>query len=190
MREEHSKVFAATLPESPEILTANPSKLQDLDYTEAVIKETLRLFPVGFGLRVAPQGATLQYEGRDYPIDNNLAIIPLPHTLHYDETYFPSPSAFQPERFLNDAVPRGHFRTFGRGPRACLGQNLAQDELKIILLMTVRDYDFDLADVKPNAKPKASYTDLDTVYGDMIFQELRLEAAPRGGMMMRARKVQ
>jgi hypothetical protein len=86
------------------------------------------------------------------------------------------------------SVSRSCFRTFGRGPRACLGQNLAQDELKVIMLLTVRDYDFECAGLKPNAKPKAIYTDLDTTYGDIIFQELGLEARPRGGMMMRVRK--
>ena len=54
--------------------------------------------------------------------------------------------------------------------------------------MTVRDYEFECADLKPNARPRSSYTELDTVFGDIIFQELGIEAKPRGGMMMRCRK--
>jgi hypothetical protein len=53
--------------------------------------------------------------------------------------------------------------------------------------MTIRDYDFECANLKPNAKPRATYTKLDSVYGDIVFQELGLEAKPRGGMMMRVK---
>lgn len=37
---------------------------------------------------------------------------------------------------------------------------------------------------RPDPKPKAPFTDLDVVCGDIIFQELALETKPRGGMMM------
>ena len=104
--------------------------------------------------------------------------------MHYSETYFPSPSTFRPERFLGDAVPRGWFRTFSRGARACLGQDLAMDMMRVVLLLTVRDYDFACAGLEPNDKPKSTYTQLDTVFGDIVFAELALEARPRGGMMM------
>ena len=69
-----------------------------------------------------------------------------------------------------------------------MGQNLAQDELRIILLMTARDYEFECAGLQPNEEPKMCYTELDTVFGDIVFQELGLEARPRGGMMMRCKK--
>ena len=137
------------------------------------------------------KSATIAYNGQAYPIDNNLAVIPTAHTLHYDPLHYPNPAKFQPERFLDpqNVIPRSNFRTFSRGPRACLGQNLAQDELRIILLLTTRDYEFECAGLKPNEKPKTTYTELDTVFGDIVFQELGLEARPRGGMMMRCRKV-
>jgi cytochrome P450 len=134
--------------------------------------------------------ATVTYNGQKYPIDNRLAITLNSHTLHYDPSFYPDPAQFRPERFTDpsNGVPRSCFRTFGRGARACLGQNLAQNELKVILLMTLRDYDFECAHLKPNERPRTSFTDLDTVFGDVVFQELGLEAKPRGGMMMRVRK--
>ena len=136
------------------------------------------------------RSATITYNGQTYPIDNHLAVIPTAHTLHYDPSHYTNPAKFHPERFLDpsNAIPRSNFRTFGRGTRACLGQNLAQDELRVILLMTARDYEFECAGLKPNVRPRTSWTDLDTVFGDIVFQELGMEAKPRGGMMMRCSK--
>lgn len=58
------------------------------------------------------------------------------------------------------------------------------DIMRVVILLTARDFDFKCENVVPNEKPKSSFTDMDTVYGDIIFQELALEARPRGGMMM------
>ncbi|KAH8596814.1 cytochrome P450 [Bisporella sp. PMI_857] len=188
LRQEHNSVFGKDISETPTILGDSPNKLNDLEYTTAVIKEALRLFPVGFGVKQAPPGATVTWDGRAYPLDD-LAIVPASHTMHYNPKYYPSPSTFQPERFLNDKIPRAWFRTFSRGPRACLGQNLALDILRVILLLTVRDLDFECEGLQPNEKPRSTYTDLDLTYGDTIFQELAMEARPRGPVPMTVRTV-
>ncbi|KAI0384680.1 cytochrome P450 [Hypomontagnella monticulosa] len=184
MREEFDAVFGKDIETTLENLKDFPIKLQELEYTTAVIKESMRMFPIGFGVKEAPEGATVAYQGREYPVDGGLVIVPCWHTMHYDARYFPEPSTFRPERFLNDGVPRGWFRTFSRGPRACLGQDLAMDDMRVILLLTVRDFDFECAGLKPNPKPRATFMDLDTVFGDIVFPELAMEAKPRGGMMM------
>lgn len=56
LRDEHTRVFAADFDETVKILRDSPSKLNELTYTTAVIQETLRLFPVGFGVREAAEG--------------------------------------------------------------------------------------------------------------------------------------
>lgn len=56
LRNEHDAVFGRSTAETLSLLESDPSKLNDLEYTSAVIKETLRLFPVGFGIRQAPAG--------------------------------------------------------------------------------------------------------------------------------------
>jgi cytochrome P450 len=51
LREEHSRVFDVSSATTIGILQRCPQKLDELEYTTAVIKETLRSFPVGFGVR-------------------------------------------------------------------------------------------------------------------------------------------
>jgi len=61
-------------------------------------------------------------------------------------------------------------------------------ELAIILLMTIRDYEFDCANLKLNKEPRTEWTNMDLRFGDVVFQELGLEAKPREGMMMTVKR--
>ncbi|KAL8663689.1 MAG: hypothetical protein Q9202_003635 [Teloschistes flavicans] len=54
--------------------------------------------------------------------------------LHHDETYFPNPTKFDPDRWgdATDAYKMEKaFVPFGKGSRACLGMNLAYCELYV-----------------------------------------------------------
>jgi cytochrome P450 len=57
LRQEHDDVFHnASFDETLSRLQNNPQILAELKYTAAVIRETARLFPGGFGARVAKAG--------------------------------------------------------------------------------------------------------------------------------------
>lgn len=187
MREEHDNTFSPSIATTKEILLSNPSKLQDLPYTEAILRETLRLFPVGMPLREAEPGSTIHYEGRDMPFgERQLVVVLNAQDIHYNKELYPNPSEFRPDRWLNQEkeIPRANFRTFSRGSRMCLGMNLAMNEMKVVLLLVARDFDFMCADLKPNMDARARFTHLDEVFGDVVFQEIGLEAKPKGPMRM------
>lgn len=102
------------------------------------------------------------------------------------------PTKFIPDRFLESYEPRSHryaWRPFGRGPRARMGWELAMDEMRIVLLLTARWFDFET--VVPDAvlpkEPTIKFSDWETRIGRLAYQELRMSAAPRDGMPMRVR---
>ena len=120
-----------------------------------------------------------------------MMVVPTPHAMHYDPVLFPGPARFDPGRFLRDGeVGRSSWRAFEHGTRACMGQDLAVDELRVVLLLTVREFEFEFAGGSLNRTPRVGWTNLDLRLGDVVFQELRLEAKPRGGVMMKVRRAE
>ncbi len=51
LRAEHDSVCGATFQGAADMLRNEPHRIAELEYTTAVIKETLRMFPVGFTVR-------------------------------------------------------------------------------------------------------------------------------------------
>jgi len=54
LREEHDRIFDPDLATTADLIRQYPSRTNELEYTTAVIKETLRMFPIGSGLRQNP----------------------------------------------------------------------------------------------------------------------------------------
>ena len=133
--------------------------------------------------------AALDYKGRRYPIKDHM-ILAVQLASHFNPAYFPEPSKFLPDRFLESYEPKAHryaWRPFERGPRACMGQELAMDEIRILLLLTARWFDFETVIRDPPKDSKVTFTDWETRIGVLAFQELRFSAGPREGMPMRVK---
>jgi cytochrome P450 len=108
-------------------------------------------------------------------------------TIQLDPHNFPNPTTFLPERHLEPNATSTHrttWRSFERGIRACLGQELATDKMRVILLLTARWFDFEPI-VEPAKKQRVDFTNLDLFIGDQVFQQLRMAATPRDGIPMR-----
>lgn len=109
------------------------------------------------------------------------------HAMQCDPKYFDEPKLFKPERFLSaePSFPRNAYRPFEKGLRGCIGQPLAMDEMKIMLILVARWFDFELRDHNPSDKPKYSFTDLDTKLGRHAIQSWSFTASPAGTVMMK-----
>ncbi|KAL3447874.1 cytochrome P450 [Aspergillus insuetus] len=109
------------------ILKSTPHKLNELHYTTAVIKETLRLLPVGFNARKENLGLL-------YPTRNEM-IIPTIHIIHYDASVFPHPTKFDPSRFV--ATEDTKFECAGveveNRPETARGQRAQHTDLDLLM---------------------------------------------------------
>lgn len=190
LRNEHNRVYPSDVETTLSVLEINPQKLNELDYTTKVIKETLRIYPIGNTGRAPDVPGPITYKGKQYPTKKNTLICPVQHTWHMDEAVFPNPDNFDPDRFTGmDRASQIAWRPFERGNRGCLGQTLAMDEMKMVLVLTIRYFDLKCYGLKPNEKPRVPWTNMDLVFGDRAFQEFTTEAKPRDGMMMTAARV-
>uniref|UniRef100_A0A8H7N168 Cytochrome P450 n=1 Tax=Bionectria ochroleuca TaxID=29856 RepID=A0A8H7N168_BIOOC len=190
LREEHDRVFDSDFERTFELLQENPSLIKSLHYTTTVIHETLRLFPIGMTARQAPPNLTmLEHKGVKYLLLKNHLLGIMTQLIHYDPEVFEDPKRFRPDRFLDgdQSVPRNAYRPFERGVRACIGQALAMDELKISLLMLARWFEFELVDHEPAKEPLFAHTDLDTKLGKHAFQVHAFTAMPGGSVKMMIR---
>ena len=187
VRAEHDEAFGSDITQAKAKITANPHSLNQLPFTLAVIKETLRLFPVASSTRDGEPGFSLTEEGHQYPTEG-FTIWCTHQAMHREPEYWPQPDSFIPERWLvPDDDPlhpmKGAWRPFEFGPRNCIGQELALLELKLVMVMTLREfyvtasYDVESPDqVKSKSK---------TVNGERAYQALKGTTRPADGFPCR-----
>jgi len=134
--------------------------------TRAVIDEALRLYPPApfIGREAICEDALA---GR--PIRPGTQVLISPWIVHRHRLLWEEPDAFRPERFLpreKASIKRGAFIPFGLGPRTCIGEGFAVQEMITVLAVILPTFRFRLAE--PSA----------------VFPEARITLHPRGGMPM------
>ncbi|CAG8949870.1 hypothetical protein HYFRA_00004198 [Hymenoscyphus fraxineus] len=148
LRAEHNAILGEDIDTFSSTIIEQPQLLNDLTYTNAIIKETLRFFPPANGVR---QGSKLAHilddTGNSCPTDG--AMIWVGHMqMQTAPKYWVRPLEFLPERWLvepgHELYPlKGAWRPFEQGPRNCIAQGLVMIELKVVLAHLVREFDFE-----------------------------------------------
>jgi cytochrome P450 len=121
--------------------------IPSLQYTESVIKESMRLYPPAWGIGRTALG---DFTIRDYHLPAGTNIFLMQWITHRDERFFPDPECFKPERWesvsdQNNDLPRFAYFPFGGGPRKCIGASFAMMEAVLLLATIARRFRFELA---------------------------------------------
>lgn len=102
----------------------------DENYTDAVVMEALRKKPV-----LPIVGRKLSQDARlgAYVLPRGSVVMPCPWLLHHEESLYPEPQEFRPERFLENPPGTYTWIPFGGGVRRCVGASFAQMQMKVVL---------------------------------------------------------
>ena len=132
----------------------DPVKIFQLPYLSAVCNETLRIYPID--MFTSPRIGKSSLELMGYDLSPGTALYGCIYLLHHREDLYPQSKQFKPERFLERKFSSYEFMPFGGGVRRCIGEALAQYEMKLVLATILSRYQLELADAKPARPPRAT----------------------------------
>ena len=134
----------------------DPMEIVKLPYLNAVCQETFRIYPVA--MLTFPRVALDAGELYGYKIKRGSLLMGCIYLAHQRENIYPDAKQFKPERFLDKQYSPYEFVTFGGGSRRCIGEALAQFEMKIAIATILANYDLDLATQVPEKPARRGVT--------------------------------
>lgn len=110
------------------------------EYTEAVINETLRLWPPA---PITGRMTAGRYQLGDYTLEPGTRIVLLLDVINRDPQAYPDPDEFRPERFVGARPQSSAWVPFGGGIKRCIGAAFAMCELVTVLHTLLREGDLE-----------------------------------------------
>lgn len=148
---QHPAILARLRAEVDEVLADAPAtfeKVAQMPFLEAVVKETLRLYPPAFGFG---RTAVEPFSAGGYHFPQRAVILFSIYATHHRPELWDEPEAFRPDRFLDEekAPDRYTYLPFGAGSRICLGNMFAMLEAQVILATMIQQVELALATADP-----------------------------------------
>lgn len=117
-----------------------PQSIRSLHYLKQVIDESMRCFPPAWimGRKTIDKDVI---NGCEIPPQTNI-VMPI-YVVHHDERVWENPFEFIPERFATENLKDKHkfsYFPFGGGPRLCIGNNFAIQEMQVCLAMILQKF--------------------------------------------------
>ncbi len=132
----HPPAQAALAAELETVLGGRAPAVSDLPrlrYTEAVVLESMRLYPPAYAIGRESLG---ECAIGPYRFPAGTTVFASPWVMHRDARYFDRPGEFDPGRWLDGLarrLPRFAYFPFGGGPRLCIGSAFAMMEATLIV---------------------------------------------------------
>jgi enediyne biosynthesis protein E7 len=148
----HPQAYArlvAELDARPAGAGASFGDCERLRYTQAVLKEALRLYPPGWLLTRRTIGPDV-FSGYAVPAGTDVMLSP--YLIQRHRAHWERPDEFRPERFIDAAVdPRDQwiYIPFAAGPRHCVGENFAMYEMTLHVARVARRWRLEYIDDGP-----------------------------------------
>ncbi|XP_063986906.1 cytochrome P450 4C1-like [Diachasmimorpha longicaudata] len=117
--------------------------IANMKYLDMVVKETIRLFPVG---PVLGRQMTGDLKLATCTLPKGASIFMLPYITHRDPMYWVEPEKFMPERFSAENSVGRHpwaYVPFSGGIRSCPGSKYGMICIKTIICQMLRHYELD-----------------------------------------------
>jgi len=151
--------------------TPTQADLPGLAYARRFVDEALRILPPtpGISSRVAAKDGELG----GVPVRKGAFMLILPWLMHRNRLVWDEPERFDPDRFLPERSQGRHRLAalpFGAGPRVCIGQLMAVNEILLILSTLAQHFELELASDAP----------LELLHN--------ITLRPKGGLPMRVRR--
>ena len=122
-------------------------EINDLTYLNAVISETLRIYPIAAGTFARLLTKPMSVLECDF--DPNTWLMVSIYNLHHREDLYPNPKQFNPQRFIDKTYSNYEYLPFGGGNRRCIGSALALLEMKLVTATILSRFELKLTSDRP-----------------------------------------
>ncbi len=132
--------------------------LMGLTWCQAVIQETLRLYPPAW---VLPRDVVADDELGGFAVPKGSIVVVSPYVVHRHPRHWENPEGFDPERFLGPGGKERHkfsYFPFSGGPRQCIGSQFAMLEATLTLARVAERFRLDLVPTGATLEPRAQIT--------------------------------